>query len=276
MSWIKIRTNLVSDPAVAAIGMKIRAHPRQVVGCLVAVWCWADPLTADGWVPHATAKLVDEIAGRKDFAEALVSVGWLSIESEGIRFPRWDRHNSQSAKARAGEVERKRLQRSEPTAPTRPDMPSGHLSGQNSGHFPDQRRGEEIRIEEEEEEERAPAGELALELGEAKRAAPSWSKDTGWVAVSAEHKARWKIAYPACDIDRQLAQMDAWLRANPAESHKTLWERFITNWLKREQDRGGDVRSDRKSNSSHGSTHRTGSSRGFSQSGSYAGITDKG
>ncbi|RRK02379.1 hypothetical protein Ga0100230_004285 [Opitutaceae bacterium TAV3] len=103
---------MATDPAVAAIGIRVKMHPRQVVGCLVAVWCWADPLTADGFVPHATASLVDSIAGKKGFAAAMADVDWLSIESVGIRFPKWDRHNSESAKARAGESERKRIQRS--------------------------------------------------------------------------------------------------------------------------------------------------------------------
>jgi hypothetical protein len=36
--------------------------------------------------------------------------------------------------------------------------------------------------------------------------------------------------------------MDSWLRANPTLARKSNWERFIVNWLKREQDRGGDAR----------------------------------
>jgi len=147
MSWIKIRTNLATDPAVAAIGMRVKMHPRQVVGCLVAVWCWADPLTADGWVPHATARLIDDIAGKRGFAEALASVNWLTVEADGIRFPKWDRHHSQSAKARAGEAERKRLQRLDGALQQSPDTPSGKMSGHLPDRSLDQRRGEERREE---------------------------------------------------------------------------------------------------------------------------------
>lgn len=99
--------------------------------------------------------------------------------------------------------------------------------------------------EEEEEEEKAPANLLALELDHQEPAAPVWTK-AGWQGIGATHKARWGIAYPACNIDRQLAQMDNWLRANPAEASKSNWLRFITNWLKREQDKGGDKRSERQ------------------------------
>ena len=45
------------------------------------------------------------------------------------------------------------------------------------------------------------------------------------------------------DIDMQLTRMDAWLRANPAKAKRKLWERFITNWLSRSQERGGDIKS---------------------------------
>lgn len=260
MSWIKIRTNLVSDPAVAAIGIRIRAHPRQVVGCLVAVWCWADPLTADGWVPHATARLIDEVAGRKDFANALAAVGWLSIEPDGVRFPRWDRHNSQSAKARAGEVERKRLQRSEPAAPSRPDTMSGQTSGQNSGHFPDQRRGEEIRGDksiihpsscgEPSETASPPAGvpgELSLGLPANDTnpvedpvflTYPTVGEIKEWPLR--ESKVReYETTFPGMDARAELRRARQWCVDTPAR-RKTAGGmlRFLFGWLERKQNDG--------------------------------------
>lgn len=145
MSWIKIRTNLATDPSVAAIGMKTRMHPREVVGCLVAVWCWADPLTADGRIDHATAALIDGVAGKRGFSVAMSEVSWLSIESDAVIFPKWDRHHSQSAKARAGETERKRIAR-ESGQDVR--KMSGQTSGQSAEQITDQRRGEERRGDE--------------------------------------------------------------------------------------------------------------------------------
>lgn len=142
MSWIKIRTNLATDPSVSAIALRTKLHPRQVVGCLVAVWCWADPLTENGTIDHASASLIDDIAGKKGFADAMASVSWLSIENERVTFPRWDRHHSQSAKARAGETERKRIARESGMSVRKM---SGQTSGQSAEQIPDQRRGEEIR-----------------------------------------------------------------------------------------------------------------------------------
>jgi hypothetical protein len=71
----------------------------------------------------------------------------------------------------------------------------------------------------------------------------SWSPESGWQGITDRDTEAWAKAYPACDIDRQLAAMDVWLRANPERAHKSRWGRFIVNWLSRTQDRGGDVRS---------------------------------
>lgn len=133
MNWIKVSTNLVTKPAVASIAQQTKEPMHAVVGRLLLVWCWADPLTIDGLVPHANAALIDKIAGKRGFAAAMLSVDWLAVETGGVRFPNWERHNSRSAKARAGEAERKRMQRGksvgtvggeQPTAAPAPAAPA--------------------------------------------------------------------------------------------------------------------------------------------------------
>ncbi|MBN1404172.1 MAG: hypothetical protein JW942_06890 [Opitutales bacterium] len=71
---------------------------------------------------------------------------------------------------------------------------------------------------------------------------PVWSVSDGWQNVEGCISG-WEEAFPACDIRRQLASMDAWLRANPQRARKSNWPRFIVNWLTKQQDRGGDVQS---------------------------------
>jgi len=68
---------------------------------------------------------------------------------------------------------------------------------------------------------------------------PFWSAETGWQNTNGRQRESWAKAYPAVDIDNNLARMDAWLRANPRKAHKRNWARFIVNWLSRETD-GGD------------------------------------
>lgn len=72
-----------------------------------------------------------------------------------------------------------------------------------------------------------------------------WTKKGDWTGITQEHRTDWATAYPAVDIKRQLAAMTVWLKANPQKAHKSNWARFISNWLTREQDKGGDARSNR-------------------------------
>lgn len=71
----------------------------------------------------------------------------------------------------------------------------------------------------------------------------TWTPDGGWEGIDERMKSGWLKAYPACDIERQLAAMTAWLLANPKKAYKSAWLRFVTNWLARSQDRGGDTQS---------------------------------
>lgn len=48
----------------------------------------------------------------------------------------------------------------------------------------------------------------------------------------------WSEAYPKCDIKLCLLQMGEWLLSDPKRK-KSNYRRFITNWLKKEQDQGG-------------------------------------
>lgn len=73
-----------------------------------------------------------------------------------------------------------------------------------------------------------------------KKMQPSWTPESGWKNIDPATIARWSEAYPACNIERQLKVMNEWLLANPERSHKQKWLRFISNWLKRDQERGGD------------------------------------
>jgi hypothetical protein len=71
--------------------------------------------------------------------------------------------------------------------------------------------------------------------------ATSWSREKGWMGISDEDIKNWTEAYPACAVPRQLKAMEEWLISNPKKAVKSNWRRFITNWLSRAQDRGGDV-----------------------------------
>lgn len=68
-----------------------------------------------------------------------------------------------------------------------------------------------------------------------------FAPETGWRNIAPEDLKSWRKAYPAVDVDGQLLRMGEWCKANGARGHKSNWRRFITNWLSRTQDRGGDA-----------------------------------
>jgi len=56
--------------------------------------------------------------------------------------------------------------------------------------------------------------------------------------ITDSHRERWAAAYPAVEIEQQVNAAAAWLAANPKQRKKNI-ERFLTNWLARQQERGG-------------------------------------
>lgn len=60
-------------------------------------------------------------------------------------------------------------------------------------------------------------------------------------AISQAQVDQWQALYPAVDVLQQLRNMKGWLLSNPQRRKtKTGISRFITGWLSREQDRGGN------------------------------------
>lgn len=62
--------------------------------------------------------------------------------------------------------------------------------------------------------------------------------DNGWIGVTDDHRKKWKEAYPTVNIQTELNAMDQWLWSNP-RSRKKNYARFVVNWLRRCQQRGG-------------------------------------
>lgn len=67
----------------------------------------------------------------------------------------------------------------------------------------------------------------------------TWSPADGWTGITDADHAAWATAFPATKIDMELAKMGQWLASNPTKARKSLWRRFLTNWLSRCQEGGG-------------------------------------
>lgn len=99
--WIKMRTNLDSDPRVIEIAASLGVSELHVVGMLWKVWAWADEHTLDGNALRVTCVTLDRFTCVSGFADALRKVGWLEGRDGALSFPRFAEHNGQTAKKRA-------------------------------------------------------------------------------------------------------------------------------------------------------------------------------
>jgi len=112
--WIKWVNGLNRRRETLVIAERLGLDHWSVASRLMEVWEWADGNTADGNVPSVTPALLDRITDCAGFGEAMISVGWLEVNGDGIRFVNWDHHNSQSAKQRG--LTAKRVAKSRRTA----------------------------------------------------------------------------------------------------------------------------------------------------------------
>jgi hypothetical protein len=129
MAWIKLRTDLLNDPAVYKMAAVLRIDRFSLVGRLAAFWGWADQHAVDGAVDGASSQVVDDVVSLVGFSDAMVSVKWLKLEADRIVIPNHDRHNGANAKERSLKSERQAKWR----AKTPSEKPSKHVDGAVDG-----------------------------------------------------------------------------------------------------------------------------------------------
>lgn len=98
-----MRTNLAEEPEVIAVACAVGLAEDHVVGKLHKLWSWADAHTVDGTAKglygDAARMWVDRYLACEGIADALINVGWLSVD-EGLGLPNFGRHNGLTAKKR--------------------------------------------------------------------------------------------------------------------------------------------------------------------------------
>lgn len=124
--WIKLRHDVLDAPEIRGAARATGLDCDQVLGKLARLWSWADRHGVDGLIKSAVLEDVDEQVGHVGFGSALVSVGWLDLNEMGVVIPNWDRHFSDSAKARALGANRAEKHRN---AQSVTDSPSGVTLG---------------------------------------------------------------------------------------------------------------------------------------------------
>lgn len=96
-----MRTDLLTSPKIIAIARSCGASRTTVVGACFALWSLADQHSTDGILIGYSGDFVDEYVAVRGFSAAAASVGWLVETAAGVEIPRFDEHNSASAKSRA-------------------------------------------------------------------------------------------------------------------------------------------------------------------------------
>lgn len=225
MAWIKMRSELLTHPKIVRILSAMRPHDVQtktdkfrVIGGLHAVWCIFDQHSEDGVLVGYTPELMDHMIGWEGFSQAMVSVDWLHFDgSQTLVLPEFDEHNSQSAKRRAEDQKRKEGGRKKDKCPQ---------SVRNlSAVTPDESPTESGLEKEKEKEVTTSAASDKISLAA-----------DGWIGIPDDLLRQWDKAYPAVNIDGELAKAAAWVIANP-KNRKSNYARFLTNWLTKAQDR---------------------------------------
>ena len=99
--WIKLEIATPDKPEIDQISDYLGIDHDAVLGKLVRLWIWADQQSVDGNALSVTKKMIGRITFNADFADALISCGWLSGEDGRFTIPNFERHNGKSAKSRA-------------------------------------------------------------------------------------------------------------------------------------------------------------------------------
>ena len=148
--WIKMRGNLWDDPRVARLCDLTDESEAAVIGALYWLWATADQHTEDGCMPGLTMRQIDRKTGVSGFAAALVEIGWLRDDPQGVVIVNFTEHNGQSAKRRCTDAQRKANSRSVSASDADTDRTDG---GQDED---EKRRSAELEKRREEKRKETP------------------------------------------------------------------------------------------------------------------------
>lgn len=151
-SWIAMQHSLITNPKVRKIHRATKGSSiHETIGRLTAVWWMADEHSDNGSY-EGSIEDIDDTAECEGFGEAMVLVGWLSVEGDTITFPDFGDHNGKTTKRRLKESKRKGESRAKKGENTKLSAKRPHACGQSAEHKTKQNNTEQ------EEKSKSPAG----------------------------------------------------------------------------------------------------------------------
>ncbi len=233
MTWIKVEAATPTKPEILRLARIMGVTADDAFGKAMRFWLWLDGITVDGRVDGLASQDVDAVVGACGICNALVAVGWLQVDesNERLTVPNFDRHNGESAKARALRTRRQ--------AKWRRAAVDGHVDGAAStSASTSASTREEKRREESKESTNVDSS-----------ASSSRTPPAGSGFVFATLSGQWELParklddYQATYADRldvaaEMRKAKQWLADNKSR-RKTArgMKSFLTGWLNRAYDR---------------------------------------
>ena len=217
--WIKVEKATTRKPEVLRIAEILKVHPDYAFALCVRFWMWCDDHLTSGHVKGVTVFTLETVFGHTGFVDALLEVGWLQAREGALVVPNFERHLSESAKARALSGERKRKQRV-------PKMSRSHRD--KNGTREEKRR----------EENTTPNGVVANppQAGEVIMVFPCTGKGPAEWPLTDVKIAEWQGSYPGLDVSGECRKARQWCIDNSTRQ-KTFsgMLKFLNSWLTRAQ-----------------------------------------
>jgi len=101
VDWMQMEKRTINKPEVHRIASILKINRYEAFGRLFAVWTFFDDNSTDGIVQNTDRSIIDALADKEKFADAMIAVGWLREEGNAMIMTNFLKHNGESAKARA-------------------------------------------------------------------------------------------------------------------------------------------------------------------------------
>lgn len=111
--WIKVEVETPRKAEVLRIAEMLGISRRECMGLLVDYWAWLDANARTEFVPNLSRICLDSVLHCPGLAACLEAVGWASWSDDGwtMAVHNYSVHNGSSAKTRAYEQRKKKIQR---------------------------------------------------------------------------------------------------------------------------------------------------------------------
>jgi len=246
--WIPVDVDLFRKPRFVAFCRTLQVGRFEGAGRVLAIWCWVQsygPQTA------LDASAVDEATGvPPGTTDALIASGWASANRRAgtIRFS-WPGETLAEIRERRSASARRaasaRWHRDDP-ADADAMRPHSDCNAKSKSKTKTKRQNQELE----------PIGsslvpvdaETSSTATDSDRRLPrtvaiGWHPEDGFAGITDADRRAWAAAYPAVDIDAELAKAHAWLAAEAPSGRWRNVRAGLRRWMARSQ-----AYADRRSN----------------------------